>query len=165
MRSCSQTIIEFYRMSVTDITNKLAINKFLTSWFDALNVIAAGNPSIIQIAAKPNDFDSFGAANNGGIVSIDVALRNLVILGPRTPQKSAFLALLDADKSADSYNSNAFNVVSLAASLQARLEELLSHVEGDLAKFLVMGAHGMFSTPDIMTSDSIVKALWPAAGH
>lgn len=152
-------------MSLAD-TRNIAINQFFTAWSVAIEYIAKGNPSIINTAAQPADFDALTAAHNKNLVSIDIALNNLIIQAPKNPQNAALTAVLKTFKSFTTYDAGRINTADppIATLLQVRLEQVLKHVETDIPSFLDMAAEGAFSTADITTSADLTKALWPNNG-
>ena len=146
--------------------NCLAINQFFTAWSAAVKFIAKGNPSIINTAAQPADFDAFAAAHSKEQVSVDVALNNLIIQAPKNPQNNALADVLKTFKSFTTYDASTISTANppIATLLEVRLEQVLKHVETDIPSFLAMAANGAFSSANITSSAELTKALWPENG-
>ncbi|KAL8856510.1 MAG: hypothetical protein Q9178_006909 [Gyalolechia marmorata] len=152
--------------------NSWSINQFFSGWYNATKRIAAEHPEIIYNAAKPVDFDEFLAANNNNTVSIDLALSNLITLGPKDPQNDALRGVLKSFNANITYYSNNVERASppVATLLQVRLEQVLKHVQSDLPSFLAMASNGTFTKPMYsegfnkpkgVSSDDLICAWWP----
>lgn len=135
--------------------NDMDINKFFTTWYNAINILGKEYPKVIYDAAKPEDIDTFVAAHNKGQVSIDVALRGIIIQTTQGPQTNALLAAMKAFPSPVKYDSSNIEKANppVATALKTRLEQLLLHVESDLPGFLAMAAEGAFSRPRSILSE------------
>lgn len=144
----------------------IAINQFFTAWSNAIKYIGKNNPTTINIAAQPQDFDAFRAAHATTQVSIDTALKNLITLAPKNLQNDALYAVLETFKSFTTYDSSKIDTADppVVDLLQIRLEQVLKHVETDVPTFVAFAAKGAFSTADITTSATLTKALWPENG-
>ncbi|KAL9601510.1 MAG: hypothetical protein Q9219_002462 [cf. Caloplaca sp. 3 TL-2023] len=145
---------------------RVAINQFFTAWSEAIKYIAKGNPSIINDAATPADFDTFLAAKNKNMVSIDVALNNLISRASSSPQTDALKAALETFETFSKYDSSKVSSANppIATLMDVRLQQLLRHVETNVPSFIAMGKNGAFSQANVASSASLVKELWPQGG-
>lgn len=145
--------------------NTWSINQFFSAWSNAIKAIGGGDPSIINTAAVPQDIDEFSAAKSGNVVSIDVALHNLIIQAPKSVQNDALAAALKTFKTFVTYDTSKVESANppIATLLDIRLQQLLRHVEKDLPSFLAMASNGTFSTEHIITRQDLLKTLWPGS--
>ncbi|KAI4261542.1 MAG: hypothetical protein L6R42_003256 [Xanthoria sp. 1 TBL-2021] len=110
------------RLTIPNVSTN--INEFFTTWYKAINILSKEYPKVIYDAAKPEDIDTFVAAHNKGQVSIDVALRGLIIQTTQGPETIAFLAAKKAFPSPVKYDSSNNEKANppVATGLKARLE-------------------------------------------
>lgn len=140
------------------------MNKYLSAWYEAIDMIGKKHPSTLTEAAKPNDVDEFVSAKNNDKVSVDVALNTLVKRAAKTPQTDALAALIKAYPSNDQYKSTEINTLNppVATHLKVRVEQLLHIVETRVDAFVDFASNGTFSAkPFYFEALSLVDRLYP----
>ncbi|KAL8848355.1 MAG: hypothetical protein Q9221_006604 [Calogaya cf. arnoldii] len=128
--------------------NSWSINQFFSGWVTAIRSVAAGEPSFLQEATKPQGIDEFTTKNTDNTVSIDLVLGNLITRAKSDPQNDALRVVLKTFKPnsytlGDKTNSGKPDPL-LPFLLEKRLNETLYHVESNMTSFLAMATNGRF---------------------